>query len=99
MKFLSKPTLSGLTPIVLAGLMAASVIPGAHASSYQCDSGPKSEWKSKDEVRAVVAAKGYEVRKIKVEGGCYEVYARKDRQKFEIFVNPATLEIVKIEQD
>lgn len=69
---------------------------GAFASSWQCDSGPESGWKSIEEARAVVVAAGYETGKTKVKGGCYEFYARKDGKKAEVFVNPATLEIVKV---
>lgn len=69
---------------------------GAFASSWECDSGPKSGWKSIDEARAVVEAEGYVTGKTKVKGGCYEFYSKKDGNKAEVFVNPATLEIVKI---
>jgi hypothetical protein len=44
-------------------------------------------------------AKEYEVRKVKVEDGCYELYTKKNGKKFEVFINPATLEITKIKED
>lgn len=83
----------------LATIVAFGLGNSAFASSYECDSGPESEWKSKDEAKAFVLSEGYEVRKIKTEGGCYEVYAKKNGKRLELFINPSTLEIEKIEED
>ena len=88
-----------LTKAAVASIIVFGVSNGALASSHECDSGPVSEWKTQEEAKAVVLDEGYEVRKIKVEGGCYEFYATKDGKKMEVFVNPATLEIVKVKQD
>lgn len=87
------------TKTVFAGLMAVGINSTVFASSYECDSGDKSEWKTKDEAKAVLVADGYEIRKAKIKGGCYEFYTRKNGKKLEVFVNPATLEIVKIKED
>lgn len=87
------------TKTAFAGLMAIAISSTAFASGYKCDSGTKSEWKTKDEAKAVLVADGYEVRKVKIEGGCYEFYTKKDGKKLEVFVNPATLKIVKIKED
>ena len=75
---------------------ALSAGSGALASSWECDSGPESGWKSIEEARAVVIAAGYETGKTKVKGGCYEFYSKKDGKKAEVFVNPATLKIVHV---
>lgn len=87
------------TKTVLTGLVAIGMSSSVFSSSYECDSGPESEWKTKDEATAVLVAKGYEVRKVKVEDGCYELYTKKDGKKYEVFINPATLEIAKIKED
>jgi hypothetical protein len=87
------------TKTVLTGLVAIGMSSPVFASSYECDSGPKSEWKTKDEAKAILVAEGYEVRKVKVEGGCYEFYTRKNDRKYEVFINPSTLEIAKIKED
>jgi len=91
--------MNSFTKTVLAGLIAIDMSSNVFASSYECDSGPESEWKTKDEAKAVLVAKGYEVRKVKVEDGCYELYTKKNGKKFEVFINPATLEIAKIKED
>ena len=61
-------------------------------------SGPQSAWKTKDEVKAVLVARDYQIRKIKTGGGCYEFYTLKDGKRLEIFINPATLDIAKIRE-
>jgi hypothetical protein len=96
---MKSPKKLSLTKLSVAGILALSVSGTALASSYECDSGPKSEWKTKDEAKAVVLAEGYEIRKIKAKGGCYEIYARKNGERMEIFLNPSNLEIVKIKED
>lgn len=49
-------------------------------------------------IRASMTAQGYEVRKIEMEDGLYEVYAIKDGKKMEVYVNEA-LEVVRTETD
>lgn len=49
-------------------------------------------------VRQVLTEQGYEVAKIKLEDGMYEAYARKDGQKYEVFLN-ADFEVVKTKED
>jgi hypothetical protein len=70
----------------------------ALASSSDCNE-PKDKWMSMDEARAKVVSMGYDVRKIKVEDGCYEAYATRDGKKLEIYMNPVTAEVVKMKED
>ena len=49
---------------------------------------------------AAATAAGYTVTKSKVDGSCYEVYAKdKDGKKFELFYNPVDLQLVKKQDD
>nr|WP_303047734.1 PepSY domain-containing protein [Thalassospira sp. HF15] len=67
----------------------------AQASDDYCNA-PKSEWQSMDALKEKLAADGWDVRKIKEDDGCYEVYAIKaDGKKVEAYFNPATFELVK----
>lgn len=44
--------------------------------------------------------RGWKVRRIKIDDGCYEIYFRDaDGAEFEARINPATLEIIKIESE
>ncbi len=49
-------------------------------------------------IQTMLTAEGYEVGKIKIEDGLYEAYAKKDGQRFEVFLD-AALEIVRTEID
>ncbi|WP_336232530.1 PepSY domain-containing protein [Thalassospira sp. CH_XMU1458] len=67
----------------------------AQASDDYCNV-PKSEWQSMDALKEKLTAEGWDVRKIKEDEGCYEVYAVKaDGKKVEAYFNPATFELVK----
>lgn len=51
-----------------------------------------------NQIRTMLTEQGYEVAKIKIEDGMYEAYAKKDGQRYEVFLN-AAFEIVDIEED
>lgn len=55
--------------------------------------------KTKAEIAESLEQQGYEVRKVEEEDGNLEAYAVLDRQRFEIYVDPQTGNVVKIEQD
>ena len=65
-----------------------------------CSTAPAAQFKPKATLEAQLKSEGLEVRQIKVEDGCYEVYAvKKDGTKVEQVVNPLTGEIVSREDD
>jgi hypothetical protein len=60
-----------------------------------CDSGPQKDWQATDVLTKQLEAKGWKVRRVKVDGGCYEVYALDDKgQKVEAYFHPKTLDPV-----
>ena len=60
-----------------------------------CDSGPKSGWQATAKLEEALKAKGWTVRRIKEDGGCYEVYGLDDKgQRAEAYFHPVTLEPV-----
>ncbi len=53
-------------------------------------------WMSIDAVKEIAAGQGYDVRRVKSEDGCYEVYATdKNGSRVELYMNPITGKIVK----
>lgn len=59
----------------------------------KCASGPKSKWQPKSALETQLQADGYKVRQIKVEGGCYEVYATdKSGKRANMAFNAETLQ-------
>jgi hypothetical protein len=58
---------------VIAFAVSSIVTGSAFAAS--CSSAPAAQWQPKANLESQLSAQGMKVRKIKVENGCYEVYA------------------------
>ena len=56
----------------LAGAVAATP---ASATCKMTRDAPKAQWKSMESLQAQLKKEGWQIRKAKVDGGCYEVYA------------------------
>ena len=80
-----------LLNILALGLVLACG--GAHASGkVTCDSGPKQGWQPQAKLEESLKGQGWTVRKVKVDGGCYEVYGLDDKgKKVEAYFHPVTL--------
>lgn len=61
------------------------------ADNGSCTDAAKSTWLSVDQIKAKASEAGLtNIKKVKVEGSCYEVYAYRDGKKAEVLFNPAT---------
>ena len=60
-----------------------------------CTKLDKASWKPASEAEAKAKAAGYEVRRSKIEGSCYEVYGVKEGKLFELFYSPEDLSLKK----
>jgi hypothetical protein len=80
----------GLCLLALATLAAA---PLARATGVAtCDSGAQEGWQPQEKLAAALKEKGWQVRRIKVDGGCYEVYALNEKgERVEAYFHPRTL--------
>ena len=77
-------------------LMFAAALAAAPAfAAERCPDVPKEKALRAEEVQARLEAKGYEVRRVKMERGCYEVKAKKDGKPVEAYVSPADGSIVR----
>lgn len=64
-----------------------------------CDSGPQKNWQPSNELEKRLIEEGWQVRRIKIDGGCYEVYAIDENgDRIEAYFDPNTLERVPIEE-
>lgn len=80
-----------LSLAALAAILAAPVL----AEEAECNV-PQDKWRPMEELKADLTAKGWDISKVKVDEGCYEVYAKdKDGNKVEVYFNPETFEQVK----
>jgi len=71
----------------------AAVIAPAHATGLAtCDSGDSSTWQHQGKLEKMLSQMKWSVRQIKVDGGCYEVYAINEKgQRVEAYFHPVTL--------
>lgn len=61
---------------------------------FKCNE-PSKEWKLREELSDKLQADGWDVRKIKIDNGCYEVYGFDGKGKRrEAYFNPKTLELI-----
>lgn len=82
--------------IVSASLAVATLSTGAFATGLAtCDSGPMETWQPQEKLEKMLSGKGWKVRRIKIDGGCYEVYAMNEKgERVEAYFHPKTLEPV-----
>ena len=64
-----------------------------------CGTTDPSTWMTEEAAMAKAEELGYTASKVKVEDGCYEVYATKDGNRFEVFLHPVTGDLVKVKDD
>lgn len=78
-----------ITFSVCGAVWAAAIASPAAADGFKnCTTAPKSSWRPASEAEAATKAAGYEVRRTKIEGSCYEVYGVKGGKLFELFYSP-----------
>ncbi len=60
---------------------------------------PVARWQSREAVRQMATQQGWDVQRLKIDDGCYEVYG-KDAQgrSFKAKVDPETLRVVKMKR-
>jgi hypothetical protein len=80
-----------LAALALSG--AALPLPAAHATGLAtCDSGSRETWQPQEKLTALLKQRGWQVRRIKEDGGCYEVYALNEKgERVEAYFHPRTL--------
>lgn len=95
-RLFSSFSLRGL--VVAAGVLAAMNVQ-AHGLAT-CDSGPQEKWQPKETLERQLTDKGWKIRRVKVDGGCYEVYAVTAKgDKIEAYFHPLTLAQVAEKKD
>ncbi len=83
------PRLLTVTAAAL-GLAAFGTAPATATGKMTC-SAPQSQWKGIPALEAQLREDGWQVRKSKVDGGCYEVYGTDpDGNRVEAYFHPVT---------
>ena len=82
--------------LTTTSLVLAFASPAMAGDDASCGN-TSGEWMSRDAVKSVMADKGYDVRRVKREDSCYEIYAiDKTGARVEVYLNPVSGEIVRI---
>jgi hypothetical protein len=90
------PRKTSSTALAAAAIAIAAVQSAGATGLATCDSGSPDTWQPQEKLAAVLKEKGWEIRNVKVDGGCYEVYAIDDKgERVEAYFHPVTLERVK----
>ena len=83
---------SQLAPLVLA----VAALPAL--ASSDCDA-PASQWQSREAVRQMAAQQGWQVERLKIDDGCYEIRGTDAQgRRFKAKLDPETLQVLKIKQ-
>ena len=76
-------------------IVAAASAPAQATGLATCNSGPQTTWQPQEVLAKKLQAQGWQIRRIKIDGGCYEVYAINDKgQRVESYFHPVTLDHV-----
>ena len=86
------PIKTSITVGLLLGMLSS--VPAFADGFKDCTKAPKTSWKPASDAEAAAKTAGYEVRRSKIEGSCYEVYGVKDGKLFELFYSPADLKLI-----
>jgi len=93
-KALSLTSLAAAVVSALGLAMSQSALATGKAS---CDAGPQASWQTQEQLGSMLTAKGWQIRRIKIDGGCYEVYAMNERgERVEAYFHPRTFAPVPI---
>ena len=83
--------------LAIPGLLLALLTAAPALADEEC-SVPMTDWQPREAVVSFAQSKGWKVRRIKIDDGCYEVIGRDATgRRLEVTLNPATLEVIAIE--
>ncbi|MEZ5832220.1 MAG: PepSY domain-containing protein [Dongiaceae bacterium] len=85
--------------VLIAALALTTLGVGAALADDDCEA-PMADWQPRDAVKQMAESKGWTVRRIKIDDGCYEITGRDAKgDDIEAKVHPATLAIVEMESE
>jgi hypothetical protein len=84
--------------VLIATTLASSLfaMPAANATGLAtCDSGARAGWQPQEKLEKMLTDRGWKIRRVKEDGGCFEVYALDDKgERVEAYFHPVTLDLV-----
>jgi len=81
-----------LALVFLSLALSGAALPAGATGFATCDAGPRDGWQPQEKLSALLKDKGWQIRRIKEDGGCYEVYAMNEKgERVEAYFHPRTL--------
>lgn len=85
--------------LIASLILSTAAVSGVVMAGDKCDV-PQDEWQTEEAFRAAIEAKGWEIKKFKIDDGCYEIYGYDEKQRrVEAYFDPKTFDMVKMELD
>ena len=80
--------------LIAAGAVAAlAATPASATGRMTCNAGPQSGWKTQEQLVQTLTRQGWQVRRTKIDGGCYEVYGTTPQgDRVEAYFHPVTFQ-------
>ena len=77
--------------------LGVAALPGR--ASDDCDA-PLDRWQTRDAVRQMAAAQGWQIQRLKIDDGCYEIRGTDAQgRSFKAKLDPETLKVLKMKPD
>lgn len=87
------------TTVLTATALATLTLAGSALAGDRCQV-PRDQWQPQSALEQQLSAKGWDIKRVKQEEGCYEVYALDaDGHRREVYFDPKTLAPVGGEDD
>lgn len=86
--------------VLIAAILLGALAPGvAMADEDDCNV-PMANWQPREAVQKMAEARGWTVRRIKTDDGCYEIKGRDETgREIEVKIDPGSLAVVDLEYD
>jgi len=79
--------------LITAACMLVAIADAPATGLMTCQSGDRASWKSEQTLTDKIKSEGWQVQRIKIDGGCYEVYGTTpEGDRVEAYFHPVTLE-------
>ena len=86
--------------LVMFAIVGAAGIHSAQAHDSDDCEAPVNAWKPRDAVRTMAQQKGWQIDRLRIDDGCYEVKGHDaDGRRFKAKLDPVTLEVVRMKRE
>ena len=85
--------------VLIAAILLGTLTPGmALADDDDCKA-PMAQWQPREAVEQMAKTRGWTVRRIKIDDGCYEIRGQDEGGRaIEVKVDPASLAVIRVKQ-